>query len=117
VVFQVSDTGSAGTRALIVSVALPAGSSLVNGHGGDDSGGGGGGDAVGDGHHGQDGWSCTATSSGARCRHDPIPAGGQSQGMIFIAIDSSSACGQTVSVTAASGSDSTSAEAPEDIQC
>jgi RNA polymerase sigma factor (sigma-70 family) len=120
VVFVVSDTGSAKTKALIVSVALPAGSSFVssshgngNGNGGGD---GGGGDAI-NGHWSQDGWSCKATSGGALCRHASIPAGGQSQGMIHIAIDGSSACGQTVSVTAASGSASASAQSPEDIQC
>jgi hypothetical protein len=112
VVFQVSDTGSARTRALVVWVALPAGSSLLtwpHGHGS--------GDHASDGHPGQDSWTCKAAPSGARCRHDPIPAGGQSQGVIFIAIDSSSACSQTVSITAASGSASASAEAPEEIQC
>jgi DNA-directed RNA polymerase specialized sigma24 family protein len=111
VFFQVSDTGSAGTGELTVSVALPAGSSLLTGSQGD------GGDAHVSDHPGQHGWSCTATSSGALCSHGPIPAGGQSWGMIFIAIDASSACGQTVSVTASSGSASASAESPEDIQC
>jgi len=121
VVFQVSDTGSAGTRALTVSVALPAGSSLItgdgNGNGNGNGGGGGGGDQAISDHPGHDGWSCKATSAGAVCSHDPIPAGGQSQGVIFIAIDSSSACGQTVSVTAASGSASATAQSSEDIQC
>jgi len=118
VVFKVSDTGSARTRALIVSVALPAGSSLATWPSGPGNGGGGGG-----GHHGntgtwgQSGWSCKATSSGARCRHAAIPAGGQSQGVIFISINGSSACGQTVSVTAASGSVSATAQSPEEIQC
>ena len=116
VVFKVSDTGSAGTRALIVSVALPAGTSLLtwpDGHHHGD----GGGDQGDDGNPGQSGWSCKATSSGARCRHDPIRAGGQSQGVIFISINGSSACGKAVSVTAASGSASASAQSPEDIQC
>ncbi len=119
VVFQVSDTGSAGTRALIVSVALPAGSSLVTWpHGQGNWNGNGGGHQGDNGQWGQGGgWSCRATSSGARCRHNPIPAGGQAQGVIFIAINGSSACGQTVAVTAASGSASASAQSPEDIQC
>jgi hypothetical protein len=110
VVFQVSDTGSAGTGALVVSVALPPGSSLSSppGHG-DDQGN--------DGHGGQGGWSCKATSTGALCSHASIPAGGQAQGVIFIAINNSSACGQTVSVTAASGSASASAHSRENIQC
>ena len=132
VVFKVSDTGSARTKALIVSVALPAGSSLAtwppgngNGNGGGNGGGSGNGNGNGGGggHHGntgnwgQSGWSCTATSSGARCRHAAIPAGGQSQGVIFISINGSSACGQTVSVTVASGSASATAQSPEEIQC
>jgi hypothetical protein len=130
VVFKVSDTGSARTRALIVSVALPAGSSLAtwpngpgNGGGGGGNGGGGNGGGNGGGHHGdsdhwgQSGWSCKATSSGARCRHAAIAAGGQSQGVIFISINGSSACGQTVSVTVASGSASATAQSPEEIQC
>lgn len=118
VVFQVNDTGSARTGALVVFVDLPAGSSLAtwpHGHGGWN----GGGDQS-DGHWGnqdQSSWSCRATSSGARCRHAAIPAGGQSQGVIFISINDSSACGQTVSVTAASGSASASAQSPEEIQC
>jgi len=116
VVFKVSDTGSARTKALIVSVALPAGSSLATWPGGQGNGNGGG-------HHGyngpwgQSGWSCKATSSGAQCRHAAIPAGGQSQGVIFISINGSSACGQAVSVTAASGSASATAQSPEEIQC
>ena len=123
VVFKVSDTGSARTGALVVSVALPAGSSLSTwphgqGGGGDGGGGGNGGGHHGDGGHwGQTGWSCKATSSGARCRHDPIPAGGETQGVIFISINGSSACGQTVSVTVASGSASATAQSPEEIQC
>jgi len=117
VVFQVSDTGSAKTRALIVSVALPVGSSLFTWPHGNGGGNGGGGWQASDGHWGQGAWTCKATSSGARCRHDPIPAGSQSEDVIFIAIDGSSACGQSVSVTAASGSASASAQSPEDIQC
>jgi RNA polymerase sigma factor (sigma-70 family) len=132
VVFKVSDTGSASTRALIVSVALPAGSSLVTwpngqgngggggfgGGGGNGGGGNGGGGHQGDsGQWGQSGWSCKATSSGARCRHAAIPAGGQSQGVIFISINASSACGQTVSVTVTSRSASATAQSAEEIQC
>jgi len=117
VVFQVSDTGSAGTGSLTVSVVLPAGSSLITGHGNGNGNGGGGGDQAISDHPGKDGWSCKATSAGASCRHDPIPAGAQSQGVIHIAIDGSSACGQTVSVTAASGSASATAQSSEDIQC
>jgi len=111
-VFQVSDTGSAKTRVLIVSVALPAGSSFISWPHGNGNG-----NAGGNGRWGHDGWSCKATSGGARCRHDSIPAGGEARGVIFIAINSSSACGQAVSVTAKSGSASASAEAPQDIQC
>jgi len=110
VFFQVSDTGSAGTGALTVSVTLPAGSSLDTWWQGDD---GGGDDQFGD----HSGWSCTPTSSGALCSHDPIPAGGTTQGMISITIDNSSACGQPVSLTAVSGSASASAQSPEDIKC
>ena len=123
VVFKVSDTGSGRTRALVVSVALPAGSSLSTWPNGPGNGGGGGGNGGGGGgHHGDDGWgqsgwSCKATSSGARCRHAAIAAGSQSQGVIFISINGSSACGQTVSITADSGSASATAQSPEEIQC
>jgi len=116
VVFQVTNTGSAATGALVVSVALPAGTSLLSGHG-NGNGNGGDDEQVIGGHPGHNGWTCKATSTGAQCSHAPIPAGGQSEGTISIAISSSSACGQAVSVTVASGPASASAQSPEDIQC
>ncbi len=104
-VFQVSDTGSAKTGTLTVSVVLPPGSWLISwGHG--------------HGHDGnQGGWSCQATSSGASCTHNPVQAGSQSQGTIFIGIGGSSACGQPVSVTATSGSATASAQSTQVLAC
>jgi hypothetical protein len=102
VVFQVSDTGSATTGELTVSVTLPAGSGLHSffGRGG-----------------GIGGWTCAPDSSGASCRHAAIGAGGDAEGMIFIGLFGSAACGQPVQLTATSGSASASAQSPQDIGC
>jgi DNA-directed RNA polymerase specialized sigma24 family protein len=130
VVFQVSDTGSAATGQLTVSIRLPAGTWMFGGRDGHGGGrrhrgwhgyggrpphGSPGGGAPGDGAG--PGWSCRPTSTGASCQHSAIPAGGQSQGVIFIAIYGSSACGQSVGLTVTSGSTSASAQSPQDIQC
>jgi len=127
VVFHVSDTGTAGTGKLTVSVALPAGSWLITwphgkGHGPGHGGGhrhgpgrGGGWQATAGGN--PQGWSCQATSSGATCRHDAIPAGGQSWGTIFVGLRGSSACGQSVAITATARQASASAQSPQQIQC
>lgn len=137
VAFQVSDTGSASTREVTVSITLPAGAWLFGGQGGSQghgNGGGhggwqgqgnGGGDGHGGGHgHGRKGgqadagagWSCQRTSTGADCQHSAISPGGQAQGVIYIGI-SGSACGQSIGLTASSGSASASAQSPQDIQC
>jgi DNA-directed RNA polymerase specialized sigma24 family protein len=135
--FQVNDTGSAATREVTVSITLPAGAWLFGGQGGwhghkggHGHGGGngnGGGKPRGGGHwhalsSGQaadagDGWSCQPTSTGASCQHSAISAGGQAQGVIYIGIFGSSACGQPVGLTASSGSATASAQSPQDLQC
>jgi DNA-directed RNA polymerase specialized sigma24 family protein len=127
VVFQVSDTGSAATGPLTVSISLPAGTWLVGGRdgrgGGHRHGGGpwhGFGGSQADGGPGAGtlaGWSCRPTSTGAGCQHPAIQAGGQSQGVIFIGIDGSPACGQSVGLTVTSGSAAASAQSPQHIQC
>ena len=109
--FQINDTGSAGTGELTVSITLPAGTGLAgtgqgSGHGHDSAGGGGSG-----------GWSCQSTSGGASCQHSAISPGGQAQGMIFISISGSAACGQSVGLTVTSGSASASAQSPHGLQC
>jgi RNA polymerase sigma factor (sigma-70 family) len=87
--FQVTDTGSAATGDLTATITLPAGASMVGGgqHAFDNG----------------DGWTCQATSTGATCQHAAIGAGAQTGGSIFISV-STSACGQPVDITAASGS-------------
>jgi len=110
IVFQINDTGSAATGELTVSIRLPAGTSLLGngpGHGQDSN----------SDHGGSGGWSCQATSTGASCQHAAISPGGHAQGVIYIGISGSSACGQPVSLTATSGSASASAQSSQDIQC
>ncbi len=107
VAFQVSDTGSAATGALTVTITLPAGSSMIDG---------------GRGHHHAasdpgDGWSCQPDSTGATCQHAGIQAGSQAQGTIFIMVSGTSACGQPVQLSATDGSASASAQSPEGIPC
>jgi hypothetical protein len=132
VVFQVNDTGSAATKEVTVSITLPAGAWLFGGQDGwqgdgkDGGHGHGGGNGDGGGHwHGSDtgqadageGWSCQPTSTGASCQHSAISPGGQAQGVIYIGISGSSACGQPVGLAASSGSASASAQSPQDLQC
>ena len=121
VVFQINDTGSAATRELTVSITLPAGAWLFgdqdghggwHGHGGRHWHGRDSGQA-----EGGDGWSCQPTSTGASCQHSAISPGGQAQGVIYIGISGSSACGQPVGLTASSGPASASAQSPQDLQC
>jgi DNA-directed RNA polymerase specialized sigma24 family protein len=110
IVFQINDTGSAATGEVTVSIRLPAGTWLLSngpGHGQDSNAA----------HGGGGGWSCQPTSAGASCQHAAISPRGQAQGVIYIGISGSSACGQPVSLTATSGSASASAQSPQDIQC
>jgi DNA-directed RNA polymerase specialized sigma24 family protein len=97
VFFQVADTGSAGTGSLTATIGLPSGSSLAD---------------FGHGHR----WTCQQTSSGATCQHDPISAGQQADGLIWIQLSGSGACGQDVQLTVSSGSVSASAQS-QAIQC
>ncbi len=124
VVFQVNNTGSAATRKVTVSITLPAGTWVFggrHGHGGWPGHGGGHWHATGaaDGStaDASKGWSCQPTSSGANCQHSAISPGGQAQGVLYIAFFGSSACGQSVGLTASSGSSSASAQSPQDLQC
>jgi RNA polymerase sigma factor (sigma-70 family) len=113
VVFEVTDTGTAGSGALTASITLPPGSSVIwgGGHGG--HGGHGGYDHWG----GRHGWTCQPDSTGASCQHDPISGGQRAFGVIFIGVQGPQACGQPVQLAAASGIGSTSAQSPEDVQC
>jgi DNA-directed RNA polymerase specialized sigma24 family protein len=112
VTFAVADTGSAATGDLTVSVALPPGSALISGglHGQDN------GPARG-GFGGFGGWNCQPASGGAACQHGPVSAGTQTQDALFIVIESSTACGQPVGLTATSGSATASAQSPEVLRC
>jgi RNA polymerase sigma factor (sigma-70 family) len=100
--FVVTDTGTAAAGELTAAITLPAGSSLLSGH-------------HGKGHEG--GWACQPTSAGASCQHDPVSAGASAHGTILVQLSGSAACGQPVQLTATSGTVSTSAQSPEDIQC
>ena len=130
VAFQVNDTGSAATGKVMASISLPAGAWMFGGQGGWHGHGGhgnGGSQGNGGGHwHSQstgqavdagNGWSCQPTSTGASCQHSSISAGGQAQGVIYIWLSGSSACGQPVGLTASSGSASASAQSAQDLQC
>jgi RNA polymerase sigma factor (sigma-70 family) len=114
VVFEVTDTGTSGSGALTASVTLPAGSSVISGGGPRGGHGGHGGNDRWGGRHG---WTCQPNSTGASCQHDPISGGQQAFGAIFIGVQGSQACGQPVQLAASSGSASTSAQSPQDIQC
>jgi DNA-directed RNA polymerase specialized sigma24 family protein len=106
VVFQVTETGSATTEALTISITLPPGSSLAGSGPGNRGPGGGDGD-----------WTCQADATGATCQHSPIGGGSRAFGSIQIGLSGSASCGQPVGMTATSGSDSASAQSPDDIQC
>jgi DNA-directed RNA polymerase specialized sigma24 family protein len=113
--FQVTNTGSVPTGTVTVSITLPAGSS-ASGRGGGGGGGGGGG-------HGEStsatafggGWSCQPTSGGATCTHAAIAAGQQAEGILFVSLNGSTACGQPASLTATSGTET--AQASQDLTC
>ena len=102
--FQVTDTGSATTRQLTVTITLPAGASMFgNGNQGFFGGG--------------FGWSCQPTSTGATCQHARVSAGTQAEGAIFMTISGNAACGQPIDLTATSGSVSATAQSPNGISC
>jgi DNA-directed RNA polymerase specialized sigma24 family protein len=98
--FQVGNTGNAATGAVTATVTLPAGSWLIG--------------AFGQRHGG--GWTCQQESGGASCQHDPISAGTQAPGTLFIWAGGS-ACGQPVRISATSGTASASAQSAKNIRC
>ncbi len=114
VVFEVTDTGSAGTGQLTASITLPAGASVMAGGGG---GGGGGGDQGNSASDWTFGWTCQPSSAGATCQHAGLAAGTQAVGAIYITLSGTTACGQPVELAVTSGSASTSARSPDGIQC
>ena len=91
IVFQVSDTGSAATGEITVSLTLPAGSLAFGGH-----------------HH-DGGWTCQPSGGSATCQHDAIAAGSQAQGTLWLVFAGSGPCGQPVQLTASSGAATASA--------
>ena len=132
VVFQVTDIGTEATGTLTVSISLPAGTSVFDswptappeptesawpGESGESGGSGHGGWPDGDGSaaFGVSGWSCQPVSGGASCTHAAIAAGAQTQGVLFIGLSGTAACGQPVSVTVTAGS--AFAQATDDIRC
>jgi DNA-directed RNA polymerase specialized sigma24 family protein len=112
--FQVTDTGSVATGTVTVSITLPAGSSMFGGNGGGGWGHGGQADSSSATDFG-DGWGCQPTSGGATCTHGALTAGQQANGMIFVSLSGSGACGQPVSLTATSGT--AVAQATQDLAC
>ena len=102
--FQVTDTGSAATGQLTVTITLPAGASMFgNGNQGFFGGG--------------FGWSCQPTSPGATCQHHRVRRAAQAEGAIFMTISGNAACGQPIDLTATSGSVSATAQSPNGISC
>jgi hypothetical protein len=102
--FQVINTGSAASGPLTAVIALPAGSSLFSGSGGNEEGAG----SL-DGTALPSAWSCQQTSGGATCTHAALAAGQQTGGTLLIALSGSAACGQSVSLTITSGGATVSA--------
>ncbi len=119
--FQVTNTGSVATGTVTVSISLPAGSSAFGGGGGGHGGGSGsGGHGGGEGDSTSatafgDGWSCQSASGGATCTHAAIAAGQQADGVLFVSLSGSTACGQPVTLTATSGTNV--AQATQDLTC
>jgi DNA-directed RNA polymerase specialized sigma24 family protein len=101
VVFQVANTGSAASGPLTAVLALPAGASLSSVDAQQLSGGNG--SAQGTAVPLFGGWSCQPTSGGATCTHAALSAGQQTQGMLFITVSGSGACGQPVRLTVTGG--------------
>lgn len=120
-VFQVTNTGSAATGTVTVSISLPAGSSMSSGQtggsGGDGSGGqdGGSADSAGSTAFGGSGWDCQPAAGGAICTHGAIAPGQQADGVLMVRLSNSAACGQPVSMTVTSGS--AFAQATQDLRC
>jgi DNA-directed RNA polymerase specialized sigma24 family protein len=108
--FQVTNTGSAMSGPLTAVIALPAGSSLFSGSGGNEEG------------TGSlnatalfSAWSCQPTSGGATCTHAALAAGQQTGDTLLIALSGSAACGQAVRLTITSGG--ATASATDAIPC
>jgi RNA polymerase sigma factor (sigma-70 family) len=102
--FQVTDTGSAPTGQLTVTITLPSGASMFgNGNQGFFGGG--------------FGWSCQPNSTGATCQHAGVSAGTQAEGGIFMTISDNAACGQPIELTATSGAVSATAQSSTGISC
>jgi DNA-directed RNA polymerase specialized sigma24 family protein len=104
ITYEVSDTGTAGTGEVSVTISLPAGSWALGGgrHRG--------------GYGGASGWSCQPAAAGITCQHAAIAAGSQAAGTLFLAVTSSGACGQPVQITATSGGVAASAQS-QGIPC
>jgi hypothetical protein len=101
-VFQVSDTGSATTGPVTAFISLPAGTSLFSGDNQQHQGGRGNGSADGTAQPFSD-WNCQPASGGAVCTHGAMSGGQQTEGMLFVAVTGSGACGQPVSLSVTSG--------------
>jgi DNA-directed RNA polymerase specialized sigma24 family protein len=102
VTFQVANAGSTASGPLTAVISLPAGTWLSSGDqspppGGDQ------GSAEGTALPFSGGWSCQPVSGGATCTHAALSAGQQAQGVLFITVTGSGACGQSVRLTVTSG--------------
>jgi DNA-directed RNA polymerase specialized sigma24 family protein len=104
VVFGVSNSGSDTTSELTVSLALPAGTSVIGGSASPGPGAG-------------VGWLCAESGTVATCQHAGIAASADAQGGLFLAISGTSACGDAVRMSVRSGSGSASTESSQSVQC
>ena len=102
--FQVTNTGSAPTRQLTVTITLPSGASMFGGGNQGFFGGG-------------FGWSCQPTSTGATCQHAGVSAGSHAEGAIFMTISDNAACGQPIELTATTGPVSATAQSGSGVSC
>jgi DNA-directed RNA polymerase specialized sigma24 family protein len=94
VAFDVTNTGSAATGAVDVTLIGAPLWSVVSGS-----------------------WTCQATDTGATCQDSAIPAGGQAQEVLILRTFTETPCGEPVQLTAVSGSAQASAQSPQVMNC
>lgn len=106
IMWTVTNTGSAATGELTVSLTLPAGASLQSNNSSQELC-----------DEGATGAGCQPTASGATCQLSGISPGSQAQDTIVVQFGIGTDCGDPVELTASSGSASASAQVPGGISC
>jgi DNA-directed RNA polymerase specialized sigma24 family protein len=107
IMWTITNTGSAATGELTVSLTLPSGASLQSDNSAQELC-----------DQTATGAGCEATASGATCQFSGISPGGQTQDTVVVLFPNGGAdCGLPVELTASSGSVSASAQVPGGINC